>query len=191
MRIPMILAMFMAALPAWAEVADTKSARQALYPVRGYEVRLSEGLSGEEAATVKAIVPLMAEQLRQPVRYYGAIAFSPRDGMVHESLQAAMNYHAPDAAAAAAVRACMGLRSAGAEPCKVAALLLPKGWVPRDVMLSVDATAVFDKSFRRASGPKAFAVSRETGAFGAGTSDAAALTACGAPDCAVVIRDPR
>ena len=170
MRAVIFLLTLALAAPAVAEVADTATARKALYPVKGYELRISEGLSPEDAATVRAIVPLMAEQLRQPVRYYGAIAWSPEDGLVHESLQAAMNYHAPDAAAVAAVRACMGLRSKGADSCAVAALLLPKGWKPRDVLLSVDATAVFHKSFLRAPAPKSFAVSRETGAFGTGAS---------------------
>ena len=181
------------AMPAAAQVADTAKARKDLYPTRGYDIRVSEGLSEKDARTVEAIVPLMAEQLRQPVRYYAAIAWSPSDGLVHESLQAAMNFHAPDAAAVAAVEACMPLRSAGAErPCAVAALVVPRKWVPKDVMLSLDATAAFDKAFRKARSPKSFAISRRGGAWGTGTSDAEALAAGaagGAGDCAVVIRD--
>lgn len=191
--IVLALAGLLAAGAAAAQVAGERTARQMLYPLKGYEVRVNEGLSRQDAATVRAIVPLMAEQLRQPVRYYAAIAWSPDDGLVHESLQAAMNFHTPDKAAVAAVRACEPLRSAGAgRNCGVAALIVPKGWQPRDVMLSLDATAAFERGYRRERSPKAFAVSRETGAFGYGRSDAAALAACGAAgvtDCEVIIRD--
>lgn len=183
-----ILALCLAA-PAAAQVLDTREARKELFSLRGYEVVVAEGLSKTDAATVRAIVPLMAEQLRQPVRYYAAIAFSPGDGLVHESLQAAMNFHSIDAARSAAAAACTPLRSAGAPPCAIAAVIVPKSFKPAGLTLSLDATAAFDKTFRRAPSPKAFAISRTTGAFGTGSSDGAALSACGVADCEVVIRD--
>lgn len=175
--------------PAAAEAVDTATARKALFSLKGYDVVLSDRLSKQDAATVKAIVPLMAEQLRQPVRYYAAIAWSPADGLVHESLQAAMGFHSIDAARAAAVAACEPERSSGSGPCEVAAVIVPKRYKAQALTLSLDATAVFDKSFRRAPSPKAMAVSRSTGAFGTGASDAAAISACGQRDCEVVIRD--
>ncbi|WP_413719837.1 hypothetical protein [Silicimonas sp. MF1-12-2] len=189
MRWVMVLFMLALALPAAAQVLDTKEARKTLLSLKGYEVVLADGLSKKDAATVKAIVPLMAEQLRQPVRYYAAIAWSPGDGLVHESLQAAMNFHSVDAARAAATAACAPLRSAGTPPCAVAAVIVPKRYSPRPLTLSLDATAAFDKTFRRAPSPKVFAISRSTGAFGTGANDAAAISACGAADCEVVIRD--
>lgn len=187
-----VLTLGMAA-PAPAEVPDTKAAKKSLFSLRGYQVQVSENLSDGDAATVKAIVSLMAQQLRQPVRYYAAIAWSPDDGLVHDSIQAAMNYHSVDAAGKAAVDACMPLRSKGAAKCEVAAVIVPKRYKARDLSLSLDATAAFDKTYRKAKSPKAFAASRSGGGWGMGASDAAAVSACeassGAKDCVVVIRD--
>lgn len=179
--------------PAAGQV-DTTAARKALYPTRGYDVQVSSELSKQDAATIRAVIPLMAEQLRQPIRYYAAIAYSPSDGLVHDSLQAAMNYHSLEAAANAAAAACQRFRSAGASPCRIAAQIVPKRYVPGDFTLSLDATAAFDKAYRRAPSPKAFAISRGTGGWGMGPGDAAAIAACnanagGASDCVVVIRD--
>ena len=182
----------MMAIPASAQVVDTATARQMLYPTRGHTIQTAKELSPVNRRIVTGIVPLMAKEMRQPVRYYTAIAWSPKDGMVHESLQAAMNHHSIEAAGAAAVAACNARKSRGAPSCVVAARVVPKNWQPRPLMLSIDATAAFDKKYRRMRGSKAFAVSPATGAFGYGASDAAALSACGstgARDCGVVIRN--
>lgn len=193
MRLGICVMALVLATGAAAEVPDTKAARKALYSVKGYDIEVSETLSKENAAMVKAIVPLMAEHLRQPVRYYAAIAWSPDDGMVHESLQASVNHHTPESAAAGAIAACAPLRSETARNCEVAALILPKKYKPGGLTLSVDATAAFDKSYRKAKSPKAFAVSRTGGGWGMGTSDAEAIRACaessGATDCEVAIRN--
>ncbi len=194
MRWAMIFLMTMVVAPVSAQVADTGQARKALHSTRGYDVQVSGELSKQDAATVKAIIPLMSEQLRQPIRYFAAIAYSPTDGLVHDSLQAAMNYHTLEAAAAAALAACQPLRSTGAAPCRVAAQVVPKKFRPGGLSLSLDATAAFDKVYRKAKAPKAFAISRGTGGWGIGTSDAAAIAACatntgGANDCTVAIRD--
>ena len=193
MRWLTIILMVGFALPAAAEVLDTKQARKALFSLRGYEVQVSGQLGKQDAAAVRAIVPLMAKQLRQPVRYYAAIAWSPDDGLVHEALQAAMNFHTVDAAKAAAIAACMPLRSSGAAQCRIAAVIVPKRYKPRDLTLSIDATAAFDKTYRKAKAPKAFAISPTGGGWGMGLNDAAAIKACakssGDKDCEVVIRD--
>ena len=193
MRWLTILLVLCAALPAAAQALDTKQARKDLFSLRGYSLVVSDRLSKKDAATVKGVVPLMAEQLRQPVRYYAAIAWSPRDGLVHDSLQAAMNFHTVGAASRAAVAACGKLKSSGAPSCEVAAIIVPKGFKPRGLTLSLDATAAFDKAFRRAPAPKSFAISSGTGGWGIGASDQAAVRACaensGANDCSVVIRE--
>ena len=82
-----------------------------------------------------------------------------------------MNFHSIDAARSAAAAACTPLRSAGALPCAIAAVIVPKSFKPSGLTLSLDATAAFDKTFRRAPSPKAFAISRSTGAFGAGADE--------------------
>ena len=193
MRFAVISAMLLAGLPAAAQVLDEKAAKEALFPVRGHVVQVSSKLSERDQRTVRALVPLMAKQLRQPVRYYAAIAYSPQDGLAHDSIQAAMNYHTIEAASAAALAACNRFRSRGAAQCQLAARMVPKRFKPRPLTLSIDATAAFEKAYRRAKSPKAFAISNSTGNWGMGRSDAAALAACeknGKPrDCEIVIRD--
>ncbi len=72
----------------------------------------------------------------------------------------------------------------------------PQGWEARDLMLSADATADFNDTYRRADGARAFAISAASGQWGIGRGDAAAddaVTACqggeDVSDCAVVISD--
>ena len=188
-----LLAALVLATPASAEVLDEKAAGKALFSTRGHVVQLSGGLSTMEKKIVTGIIPLMAEQLRQPVRYYAAIAYSPDDGLVHDSIQAAMNYHTPAAAGQAAVAACNKLKSKGSANCKVAAQIVPRNYGARALTLSVDATAGFDKKYRKMKGPKAFAISRRSGAWAIATSDAAAIAACeqaaSRGDCEIVIRN--
>lgn len=189
MRLITLIAALSMAAPAGAEVLDTKAARGQLFSTKGHSVQVSGRLSKEEQQTVTAIIPMMGEQLRQPVRYYAAIAYSPDDGLVHEALQAALNYHTVEAADAAAVAACNKIKSNAAQSCRVAARVVPKGYKPRDLTLSLDATAGFDRSYRKARGEKAFAISKATGAWGMGTNDAGALKSCAASDCEIVIRE--
>lgn len=193
MRIAVILAMLLTSLPVSAQVLDERSAKAALFPVRGHVIQVSSKLSERDQRTVRALVPLMAEQLRQPVRYYAAIAYSPKDGLAHDSIQAAMNHHSIEAASRAAIRACSAKRSKGTPPCELAARMVPKRYKPRALTLSIDATVAFDKAYRKAKSPKAFAISQSTGSWGMGKSDAGAIAACertaGPKDCQVVIRD--
>ena len=181
------------ALPASAQVLDEKAARSALFSLRGHDVQVSSKLSKRDQSTVRALVPLMAKRLRQPVRYYAAIAYSPDDGLAHESIQAAMNFHTINAAGAAAINACNGARSSGAQPCQLAARMVPKKYKPKTLTLSIDATAAFDKVYRKAKVPKSFATSKVTGSWGMGKSDTSALAECEKTfkpgDCEIVIRN--
>lgn len=171
-----------------AQVADTKSAGSMLFPTKGHAIQVSSKLSDQDRTTIVGVIPLMAKQLNQPVRYYASIAYSPDDGLVHEALQAAMNYHTVAAADAAAVAACNKLRSRGAQSCRVAARIVPKGYKARPLTLSVEATEGFNRTYKKTKGDKALAISEATGAWGMGKSDAAALSQCRAKDCKIVIR---
>lgn len=179
--------------PAFADVVSEREAKRALFSPRGHQIQMVDGLSDLEQKIVTEIVPLMAEQLRQPVRYYAAIAFSPDDGMLHDSIQAAMNYHTPNAAGRAAVQACNALKSKSAPSCRVAAFVVPKRYKSQSLTLSIDATVGFDRAYRKATSPKAFAISKTSGNWGIGRSDEAARASCekaGQPgDCEIVIRD--
>ena len=179
--------------PAFGEVLSEREARRALFSERGHQIQMVDGLSALERKIVTEIIPLMAEQLRQPVRYYAAIAYSPDDGMVHDSIQAAMNFHTPEAAGNAAVRACNALKSRSAKSCRVAAFVVPKRYKSRELTLSIDATVGFDRTYRRAAAPKAFAISKTSGSWGVGSTDEAARASCEktgqSGDCEIVIRD--
>ncbi len=182
----------LSAAPVSAQMSEAE-ARKALFPVKGHSVQVSGKLTQLERKIVTGIIPLMGKELRQPVRYYASIAYSPDDGMVHESLQAAMNHHNTSASDKAAVAACNRLKTKGAKSCQVAARVVPKGYKARALTLSVDATAAFNGTYRKASGAKAFAVSPSTGKWGMGKSDRTALAACraknAANDCEIVIRN--
>lgn len=185
---------FLFSTAAVAEPIDQTSANKMLYSTKGYSIRLSSKLTPEEQSIVKKLVPLMGEYLRQPVKYYAAIAYSPGDGWVHESIQAAMNYHTTTAASSAALASCNALRSKGKPKCQVAAVVVPKRYRKRDFTLSVDATAAFDKSFKKSKAPKVFAISRSSGSFSIGVLKTNALQACnqassGANDCEIVIKE--
>jgi len=75
----------------------------------------------------------------------------------------------------------------------VAARVVPKGYKSRALTLSIDATAGFNTAFRKAKAPKSFAISRKTGNWAIGKSDARAIDGCekhGRPgDCEIVIRE--
>lgn len=181
------------AAPATADVMTGDEAKALLFSEKGHVVQVSGKLSDQEKTIVRGVIPLMAKQLRQPVRYYASIAYSPGDGMVHKSLQAAMNHHSYAASDQAAVRACNGLKSQGTGPCVVAARVVPKRFKARELMLSIDATVGFKKTYLKAKPPKSFAISPKAGNWGMGASDEKALKNCetnGAPgDCKIVIRD--
>ena len=181
------------AMPAAAEVLTGKEAKRLLFSERGHKVLTSNNLTDVQRKIVRGIIPLMAEQLREPVRYYASIAFSPDDGMVHDSLQAAMNYHSFEASDRAAVKACNALKSKAARNCEVAARVVPKRFKDRALMLSIDATVGFKTTYLKAKAPKSFAISASAGNWGMGADDAQALKNCeinGTPgDCRIVIRD--
>ena len=182
------------AVPAWAEVLDTKSARNQLFPTKGQSTQLADALTDPERATIIALIPLMEQQMRVPVKFYSSIAYSPDEGLVSDALQGAFNYHTIDAADAAAIAACNKARKKGSKRCQLAARVMPRKYKPRDLTLSYDATEAFTRVFRRKKAPKSFATSAASGAWGIGKSDAEALASCekdasGAGDCRIVIRD--
>lgn len=189
MRYGLIFLMMALPVAVRADAVGLEAARAQLFPVRGTAVQVSPNLSQKDRKIVVALVPLMAKRLSQPARYYTSIAYSPKDGLVHDSLQGALNHHSTAAADAAALRACEAKKSRGAGPCEVAARVVPKGYSKRALTLSVDATAAVNGQFARMRGPRSFAASAATGKWGMGKSDAAAIAACAVKDCEIVIRE--
>lgn len=186
----LILTICLLAQTAGAQVLNGQGAAAQLFKGSGHGLLVSGALSPSDRATIQALLPIMEKRLSQPIRYYGAIAFSPADGVVSESLQAAINHHSTEAASRAALSACEAAKTRGF--CAVAAQIVPQAYAQRAFTLSETATIGFFERYLRAGGPKAFATSARTGAWGMGPVDAAALADCakaGAPDCRVTIRN--
>lgn len=172
---------------ATAASADVPGAREAW--------RLMFGTRGAVSAVSDAI-PLSAtdrdiiERLGPTQKYYGAIAFSPDEGLISEATIAAANHHTVAVARGLALAECNAKRAAETAPCVIAADIVPRRYRPGQALeLSLDATLSLGNDFRNAPTPRAFAISPQTGLWGIGRSDAEAIAACSMQDCKVVVRD--
>jgi hypothetical protein len=193
-RIPSLAAILLCPLAVSAQTFTTDQAEDLIFGTRGSAIAVSGALSATDQEIVKKTLELLEQQINGPVKYYAAIAYSPDEGLLTEALQSAMNYHSIAAADAAAIAACNAARTAGTAPCQIAARVLPRGYEQRALSVSYDASAAFTKAYRRAKGPKAFAISDSTGAYAIGAGAEAAVAACQAGpqapgDCRVVIVD--
>jgi hypothetical protein len=184
------LALALAATAVPAQQADSRAARDQLFPERGRSVVVADvSFLGE--AERKAV-----EQYAQQFAYYAAMAVSPGDPASTGSAVAVANYHSAADAQAAALKGCNARRTTG-QPCVIVATVLPRGYAPRPLTLSLDATAAVRKEYRRLQSPKALAVSPATGAFAYARGDGGrAIAACnaeaakkGAQDCRVAVAD--
>lgn len=173
--------------PVQAVAQDVPGAREAwqmLFGTRGSVSALSgfAGFSPQDRDILDRIGPTQ--------KYYGAIAFSPDEGLVSEATIASANHHSVFVARDLALAECNAKRRAGTAACVIAADIVPQRYEPgRPLQLSIDATFGFGQEYRRARGSKSFAVSPASGKWGWGAGDAAAIAACDAPDCQVVVRD--
>jgi len=183
-----LLAMAAGAAVAMAEPIGSAEARKAVWPAKtglAIVMRDHPKLAADQAALLATVAS------GQP--YYGAIAFSPDEGIMVEATVAAVNHHSVEAAEAAALRDCDAKRK-GDEGCAVAVVLRPDGWEARPFQLSHAATEALRKEYGR-TGSRAMAVSDATGAYGLGAGEGAAevaVIACataGATDCNVVVAD--
>jgi len=193
MRLIQFLLPFVLAVPAAAEPVDTKSARKMLFATRGATVNVipHDFLSEQDRKVIAEIGKT------QP--YYGVIAISPDQGLLSNPTLAAAKYHGIEPARVAALAACNEKREKGTAECAIVAEIVPNKYSAQPLQLSVEATEGFNKEFRRKRGPKAFAISENSGqwAFAIGQGAAqAALADCagkaavlGAEDCRIVIAD--
>jgi len=191
---PAILISALAATSAMAEPIGGKAARKMLFSTKGAEVtmRPDSGLSPALSNLLKGVT----EQVAADQGYYGAVAYSPDDGLQHAATVALARYHSVPAASAAALKVCNKARKGAAE-CRIAAEIRPAKWKPRPLTLSRAATEGFAKTYRRAARPKALAISPRTGAWAVslgGNANADALAKCNkdagtVADCETVIFD--
>lgn len=182
---------------ALAEPIGGAEAEKILFDTRGQAIAMASDLSENDKSILRAVIDLAEKQLRQPLRWYSSIAYSPDEGLVSEALQSAANHHGVAAADRAALAACNASRKAGTRECRIGARVLPRGYEARPLELSLGATTAFHETYRKTRGERALAVSPSTGQFalatGAGAA-AAAVAKCnatsqGAGDCETVIAD--
>lgn len=175
--------------PVLAEPIGGKEARRLVYAPDKAEVTVIDQPFLDETAHKI----LVAVGVQQP--YYGAIAASPSEGLMANSIMAAANYHAVGPAREAALKGCDSKRNAGSASCVIVAEIRPEGWQARGFQLSAEATRFLRKEYRRAGKVKALAISQARGSFGLGKgagAAAAALADCaagGARDCALAVTD--
>lgn len=175
---------------AGAAPIDAHTARAMLYP-EGTGVRMAINEQARLSETDEKTLRILVES--NAFGYFGAIAFSPDEGLMTEALQGAFDFHDVNAASQAAIAACNAVRKPGTAPCIVAAQVFPQGYAPGRLELSQSASAALAGG---ANGGTALAASRASGAYGLGSgaeAGAAALAACNAKapqkDCRVVIED--
>lgn len=167
------------------DLPNLRDARGLIFAEDGavtWEVLVHESLSAGDIATLDQLNRI------QPQPYYGAMAIAPDEGLQAATTSLAANYHDEDNARAAALAACESQRSGGAE-CVVVLAIRPEGYEPgRALQLSSEATQALRRDYRQLPrSRRALATSAETGQWGVGEGRDAALAACGAEDCEVVV----
>jgi hypothetical protein len=163
---------------------DAREAKRLLFGTKPAESRVADldTLSGQDRDILTRLGPTQ--------KYYGAIAYAPDEGLLSAATYAAANHHSVEVARGLALTECNANRAKGSGKCVIAADIVPQKYeAGRALQLNVDATLAIGKEYRRAKAPKSFAVSASTGQWGFGTGDDAAIAACDATDCTVVVRD--
>ena len=179
----------LAAPVAEANPVDSKTAKKMLFGTSS-DVQLGQA-DFIDSSIAKAI-----KQAGSQIPYYGAIAVSPGEPVESNLMATMANFHSPQAAQQAALANCNARRTTGM-PCVVIATITPKRFRDQPLTLSVEATRVFGKEYRKMDEPKAMAISPSSGVFGADRGDGgralakcnAAAQAKGQADCRVVIFD--
>ncbi len=131
-----------AALPAVAQqVPDQATAKRMLFSTRNSQIVITRQpfLSAADLATLQKM-PKVAE-----LKYYGALAASPAEGLQSAQTRGAFNFHSIEDARAAALSGC------GAS-CVLVAEIYPRRYQPgRPLTLSQDASRIVNgRDFRRA-----------------------------------------
>jgi len=167
------------------DVPNLREARDLVFAERGaieWLIYPHESLSEVDIETLNQLNQIQA----QP--YYAAMAIAPGEGIAAATTSLAANYHDVDNARAAALSACEAARSGGPR-CVVVMEIRPQGWQEgRPLQLSSEATAALRAEYRRlARRTRAMATSASTGQWGVGEGREAAIAACGAADCVVVV----
>jgi hypothetical protein len=167
------------------DVPNLREARDLVFAERGdieWLIYPHDSLSEVDIETLNQLNQIQA----QP--YYAAMAIAPAEGIAAATTSLAANYHDVDNARDAALSACESARSGGSA-CVIVMEIRPQGWQDgRPLQLSAEATAALRGEYRRLSrSSRAMATSASTGQWGVGEGREAAIAACGAADCTVVV----
>ncbi len=180
-RATLLALMTLSAAATAQQVPDQATAKRLLFSARGAQLAIVQEpfLSEADIATLREL-PKIAQ-----MKYYGALAVDPAQGLQSQATRGAFNFHSIEAARAAAISGC------GAS-CRIVAEIRPRGYAEgRALTLNQDASgAVEGRNFGRAGADAALAVSPSTGAWGLGSGGQAAIATCeteGAGDCEVAV----
>lgn len=176
-----LLALTAAPLAHAQQVPDQATAKRLLFPTRNAQMVVVRQpfLSDADIATLQEM-PKVAQ-----LKYYGALAADPAQGLQSEATRGAFNFHSIEAARAAALSGC-------GSSCLIVAEIRPRNYEDgRPLTLNQDASKAVDgRDFSRAGTDAALAVSPSTGAWGLGSGGQAAVATCaakGARDCEVAV----
>lgn len=184
MRATLLALMMLTATAAGAQqVYDQATAKRLLFSSRGAQLAIVQEpfLSDADIATLREL-PGIAE-----LKYYGALAVDPAQGLQSQATRGAFSFHSVEAARAAAIAAC-------GRTCRIVAEIRPRGYEEgRALTLNQDASRTIEgRDFGRAGADAALAASPSTGAWGLGSDGEVAIATCaaeGAADCTVAVAD--
>lgn len=168
------------------ELPNLRDARGLVFAEDGaieWQILPDPSLTAADLATLDQINRI------QPQAYYGAMAIAPSQGLAAATTSMAANFHDEANARTAALAACDSARGDDGSPCVVVMVIRPAGWQPgRALQLSSEAAAALRSDYRRlARRSRAMAISPGTGQWGIGAGRDAAIAACAAADCRVVV----
>ena len=193
-RVVLALVLGWGASGAVAEPVSGDMAAAMLFDPSAQAIQFPAGVSEQKKPVLQTLLPLISQQMGVSTDYFGAIAYSPSEGLASRSLQGAFNFHSARAADRAALAACEAARPASSDRCSVVMRVLPRGYEARAVSLSRKATVGFWAVYSGKTGPKVLAISEATGAWGIGSTRAEAVAKCAssavnARDCQAFVED--
>lgn len=168
------------------DLPNLREARDLVFAERGaieWDIIPGDVLSETDVLTLDQVNQI------QPQAYYGAMAIAPDQGIAARTTSLAANYHDEDNARSSALAACESVRDGDGAECVIVMVIRPEGWEPgRPLQLSAEAAAALRSDYRRLPRrSRAMATSAATGQWGVGEGRDAALAACGADDCEIVV----
>ncbi len=133
------------------------------------------------------------QQVAETQKYYGAIAFSPDEGIFSNATVAAANYHDIETARKVALVECDTKRTTSTQMCEIIMDILPRNYQPgRAIQLNMDASRAVTEECRRKTNIIFLAISKETGHWGLSDNQQDSIVICEnnkAQDCEILFQN--